>query len=215
MNRCRFPLVLALLATMTLPASAGIIFGKRSSKPDPNERVPELLTVVTNDKDEHKRSAAVEELRQFDPVTFPAIVPTLIAVLENDEKSTVRAEAADSLGRIRPVSQQAGLALEQALAKDSSTRVRMQARYSLMQYHWAGYHTPPKDPPPPKETPGVSKAPPAPASTGTGKMTPVPTGKSPLPGRTGETSPPPLAPVPGPALQPAPPTQREGPDLDD
>jgi hypothetical protein len=131
-------LIFMIIALSPLTGHAGL-FSKKASKPDPKDRVPELLTIVKKDKDEHKRSAAANELRQYDPAAFPEIVPGLIDVLMNDSKPSVRADAAESLSKIRPVSKQAGLALEQALDKDPSTRVRMQARYSLLQYHWAGY----------------------------------------------------------------------------
>lgn len=114
------------------------IFGKKN-KPNPKERVPELLATVKNDKDEGKRASAAEELRQYDTTTFPDIIPVLIDVLLHDAKTSVRSEAADSLGKIRPITQEVGQALEQALAKDSSMRVRLQARYALMGYSWSGY----------------------------------------------------------------------------
>jgi hypothetical protein len=140
MTCIRSLLVSLLFAVLVAPAPAGIIFGKKSTKPSPNERVPELLRTVRTDGDEHKRSAAAEELRQFDPKQFPEIVPVLIDVLLRDPKPTVRAEAAQSLGKIQPVSEQAGWALEQALSKDNSMRVRLQARSALILYHWRGYH---------------------------------------------------------------------------
>jgi hypothetical protein len=121
------------------------LFTKKSSKPDPKDRVPELLVIIKKDKDEHKRLAAATELRQYDTSTFPQIVPVLIDVLMTDAKPGVRTEAAESLSKIRPVTKQAGLALEQALEKDPSTRVRLQARYALLQYHWAGYKNSSKD----------------------------------------------------------------------
>src|SRR5262249_39403035 len=138
--KCRLLLVLLLLPALACPASAGILFGKKGKKPTPAERVPELLGTVKGDGDENKRVRAAEELRQYDPSAFPDIVPVLIDVLVNDKKPAVRAEAAQSLGKLRPVSQQAGQALEYALTKDPSMRVRLQARSALMQYHWAGYH---------------------------------------------------------------------------
>src|SRR5262249_24186660 len=129
-----------LAAALARPAGAGIIFGRKGKKPPtPAERVPELIVTVKTDRDENKRAKAAEELRQYDPAAFKDIVPVLIDVLLNDKKPAVRAEAAQSLGKLRPVSQQAGMALEQALAKGPSMRVRLQARSSLLQYHWAGY----------------------------------------------------------------------------
>jgi hypothetical protein len=100
---------------------------------------------VKNDGDESKRTAAAQELRQYDPGQFPMIVPVLVDVLLTDSKPGVRAEAAQSLGKMRPIAQQAGMALEQALASDSSMRVRLQARSSLLQYHWSGYRSVRKD----------------------------------------------------------------------
>jgi hypothetical protein len=186
MRWCRFPLILMTMAALALPAPAGIIFG-RKTKPNPAERVPELIITVKTDKDESKRASAAEELRQYDAATHPDIVPVLIDVLMNDAKPSVRAEAADSLGKIRPISQEAGWALEQALAKDGSARVRMQARYALMVYRWNGYHSPPKGTEPtivpPKDQPPPL---PPPALKGTG-----PTTVRPRP--AGETPPPPLA----------------------
>jgi hypothetical protein len=136
---------LILLPALVGPSYAGIFFGKKNKKPTPAERVPELLAQVKTDGDESKRAAAAQELRQYDPAQFPMIVPVLIDVLLTDKKPAVRAEAAQSLGKIRPISQQAGMALEQALSSDSSMRVRLQARSSLLQYHWSGYHSVRKD----------------------------------------------------------------------
>lgn len=136
---------LIFLPALSDPSYAGIFFGKRNKKITPAERVPELLAQVKSDGDESKRAAAAQELRQYDPGQFPMIVPVLIDVLLTDAKPIVRSEAAQSLGKIRPISQQAGTALEQALTNDSSMRVRLQARSSLLQYHWGGYRSVRKD----------------------------------------------------------------------
>jgi hypothetical protein len=128
------------LAVWVTTASAGPIF-KHSPKPKPSERVPELLVQVKGDRDEHKRSLAAQELRQYDPVAFPEITAVLMDVLLSDPKPSVRGEAAQSLGKLRPVSQQVGWALEQVQAKDSSMWVRLQARTALLSYHWAGYRS--------------------------------------------------------------------------
>ncbi|HKI35742.1 MAG TPA: HEAT repeat domain-containing protein [Gemmataceae bacterium] len=227
----RLSLVLITAGALALPASAGILFGKKT-KPNPAERVPELIVIVKTDKDESKRASAAEELRQYDPAANPDIVPVLIDVLMNDAKPGVRLEAAESLGKLRPISQEAGWALEQAKDKDSSMRVRAKARYELLGYYWAGYHSDPKmketpmvagpkeqlpapmkgvAPPPspnpvvtPKGTPEkvvVTPAPPAPQL----KPVIVPAGRPPI----GETPPPPLAdpmtrPAPSPSLVPRP-----------
>ncbi len=136
MKHCRFSMAVLLLVASVSPASAGI-FGKRA-KPNPAERVPALIVTVRADVDEHKRSAAAEQLRQYDPTQFPEIIPTLAEVAQHDPKAGVRLEAIQSLAKLRPVSQQAGLTLEQA-AHDDSMRVRMQARTLLFQYRLAGY----------------------------------------------------------------------------
>lgn len=119
-------LSLLTVAVLVLPASAGFLFGKKT-KPNPTERVPELIVIVKTDKDESKRVDAAKELREYDTTVFKDIVPILIDVLLHDAKSSVRSEAAESLGKIRPISQDAGWALEEAHAKDSSMRVRLQA----------------------------------------------------------------------------------------
>lgn len=155
--RYRLFLVPLLVVGLAGPARAGIIFGKKPPKPPPEKRVPELLAVVKSDGDESKRVEAVDELRQFDLAAFPQIVPTLIDVLLTDKKPAVRAAAAQTLGKLRPVSQQVGLALEHTRDKDASMRVRMQARSSLLSYHWAGFWSSPGNlkqdgPPPPKTT---------------------------------------------------------------
>jgi hypothetical protein len=139
--RCRELLVVVLLLALASRAPAGILFGRKTPKPTPSERVPELIGIVKNDGDENKRLDAIGELRQYDATAFPSIVPVLIEVLLNDKKPAVRAEAAQSLGKLRPISQEGGQALEQALANDASMRVRLQARHALLQYHWSGYHS--------------------------------------------------------------------------
>jgi len=97
--RCHRLRALWLVPLMLLPlvagsTSAGIIFGKKTKRaPTAAERVPELLTIVKTDGDESKRAAAAQELRQYDPAQFPAIVPVLVDVLLTDKKPGVRAEA--------------------------------------------------------------------------------------------------------------------------
>jgi hypothetical protein len=229
MTCCRLLLASILLAVLASPAPAGI-FGKKT-KPTPEQRVPELLSILKTDGDEHKRANAAEELRQYDPKQFPAIVPALIDVLMSDAKPSVRSEAAQTLGKLRPVTREAGMALEQAVAKDASMRVRLQARSALLHYHWAGYHGGKDSQPPavqskePPLAPPTSKAPtdepasprlqtkpvaqpdkPAqPAATPAVNQSNVP---KPLP--TG----PPLVPTEAPRLEPAPARPAgEGPEL--
>jgi hypothetical protein len=163
------------------PALAGVFWSKKA-KPTPAEYVPELIKSLKSDGDEHKRCSAAEELRQYDPLQFPDMIPALIEATLNDKKPSVRAEAAQSLGKLRPVTSTAGAALEQALAKDSSMRVRLQARSSLLQYRWAGYASKGKD-----EAPTQSKEPPLaleplpPSTTKATQLTPVPAATATLP----------------------------------
>ncbi len=193
MRRCRYLLVCAVILAAALPAPAGI-FGKKK-KPDPVQRVPELIQILQAEKDDRKRAAAAEELRQFDPAQFPQIVPTLVEVLKTDPKGNVRLEAVHTLGKLRPVSQQAGQAMEKAAGADASLRVRVQARTSLMFYHMAGYSAAKKaePPPPPARGPRTDEPPLA-----------VPNPAPP----TAQTPPPPLAPstteAPPPATEPGP-----------
>jgi hypothetical protein len=190
----RFTLFVALLPILAAPAHAGIIFGKKPPKPDPAQRVPELIKIIRSDGDENKRAEAVDELRQYDPTTFPEIMPALIDVLQNDKKAAVRAGAAQTISKLRPVSQAAGDALEQALDKDSSMRVRISVRSALLQYHWAGYRQGKKDEGAPAPSPAQTREPPL------ADPLPLP---SPTPPRA--TPPPPeAAPAPSPAPRPLP-----------
>jgi hypothetical protein len=147
-----FLLCLGLITALTAPAPAGIFFGKHT-KPTPAERVSQLLITVKTDTNEGKRAGAAKELREFDPRAFPEIVPMLIEVLKHDPKAAVRLEAVQTLGKLHPVSQEAGLALEEAVS-DSNWRVRWQARQSLQGYRKSGYRSPPKAEP---TTPAIGK----------------------------------------------------------
>jgi hypothetical protein len=241
MSRRLLPIVLVSLL-LASPSYAGIFFGKKADKPNPKDRVPELLRTVLADGDENKRVAAAEELRQYDAAQFPDIVPTLITVLLNDKKPGVRAEAAQTLGRMRPMSPSAVQALEAARDKDSSMRVRMQARSSLLNLHWSGYRNK-KDEPPTKEPPLVDPHPQTPAPTQppaspnrqTPRLTPVPQPSQPPIRTTPPTQPsqpqqftpmpqdtttPPISTTPGvqrmpngPEMPTTPPARNEGPAL--
>jgi hypothetical protein len=208
-------------------ARAGFIFGKKKPKVDPVLRVPELLGVVKTSTDESQRSDAAEELRKYDPGQFPDIIPTLIDVLQADTKTSVRISAISTLTRFRPVSQAVGQAIEQALAKDPSVRVRLQARSSLLQYHLAGYRTAkkeaPKVVPPPVSTkePPQTREPPLASPFSSGGNTPYTPNPLPatVPARSQAPRPMPIGPVtpvpsstPGLSPPPAPRTS-EGPDL--
>jgi hypothetical protein len=147
MHRCGFILAVFVSALTVSPSPAGIPFFGKHTKPNPNERVPELLNLIATSNDEHKRSTAVEELRQYDVAAFPDMIPLLLEVLAKDPKPAVRSEAAETLSKLRPVSKQVGKALELAQNQDPSMRVRIQARHALLHYHWSGYHSSKKDDP--------------------------------------------------------------------
>ena len=193
----RYLLVCALLLTVAWPVRAGI-FGRRK-KVDPAQRVPELIVILKTDRDDRKRLAAAEELRQIDPGQYPQVIPALIEALQTDPKPAVRSEAAHTLGKLRPVSQPAGQALEQAAAHDHSLRVRLQSRTALMFYHMAGYSAAKAAVPPqgPKVGPN-SNEPPLAGTTPTGP--PPVAGTHVGPALAGQTAEPPLA-----AQQTAPP----------
>src|SRR5947209_3875180 len=116
-RRCLVASLLVLVCAM--PVWAGGLFS-RHPKPKPEERVPQLLVILKTDQDEHKRSTAAEELRQYDLAAFPNAVAALLDALAHDPKAGVRVESADTLSKVRPVSPQIGLALEAAMAQDTS-----------------------------------------------------------------------------------------------
>lgn len=155
----QFLMVLALTVALATQAQAGL-FGKHP-KPNPAERVPQLIITLKTEKDERKREAAAKELRDFDPTAHAAIVPALCDALRLDGKVSVRVEAAESLSKLRPVTAQAGQALEHAQAHDESLRVRVLARRLLWQYRLAGYRSGKADEPSLPPVPTVP-APPVP-----------------------------------------------------
>jgi len=160
MTWSRMLLVPLVLAAMAPTAPAGIF--SRKPKPNPAERVPELLIQLKSGQDEGQRMAAAEELRQYDPKSFPDLIPGLIDALGRDNSPAVRSEAASSLGRLRPISQQAGYALEQAQNNDAAVRVRLAARQALLQYHIVGYRAgKPQDAPMTGGSPNSTAAAPA------------------------------------------------------
>lgn len=194
-------LLLAVLfvAALASPAPGQGFFKKKpTEKPNPAERLTQLITTLKTDQDEAKREEAAIELRHFDPKTYPEVIPVLIECLQSDPKPAVRMEAAQSLGRIRPISQQAGWALEQASSKDSSTRVRLQARSSLWYYRLNGYRSEGKL----DETPAAAQNPPKPEQPSKSLLPSIPGISNLIPSFTkgsrpstpsGETPPPPLA----------------------
>jgi hypothetical protein len=162
MNRCRYLYPIALsgsvflstpevtLAQQTVPPivnsrgnTSPAIYPNQNAQPTSTDKVSQLIITVKTDKDEDKRVDAAHDLRDHDPAKNPEMIPILIDVLQNDSKAGVRAEAAATLSKFRPISQDVGMALERA-TKDSSFRVRWQARSSLMSYRLAGYRGAPK-----------------------------------------------------------------------
>jgi HEAT repeats len=191
MKCCRLLLAALLPIAFAIPVQAGLFsFGK--PKGNPAERVAQLIVTVKTDSDESKREHATREMRDFDPQTNPDLINVLVDVLQNDAKASVRAEAAQSLGKLRPISQTVGWALEEA-TKDSSLRVRLQARSALMSYRISGYRSEPKV----TETPAPKTAA-APAKTGFWPFSSIKSAASSQPltpahAVTTETAPPPLA----------------------
>jgi hypothetical protein len=214
MNRFHAILILIVVPALAVPARAGI-FDKRP-KIDPAMRVPLLIGQVKSEQDERKRLAAAEELRQYDPRAFPEIVPVLIDVLQNDVAAGVRLQALHSLSGFRPVSREVGEALEHALASDKSFRVRLQARTTLVSYHWSGYHAArTSEIAPPVVIAGPRMAEP-PLAIQPAPLPRVVTVEPPA-----STAPAPIAepvtglarPLPMGTAEPTPPTQEQGPDL--
>jgi hypothetical protein len=209
--------VLLVVPLLSTSVQAGLSsLWHRDPRPNPNERVPQLLRTLGSDGDESKRAAAAEELRQYDPTAFPEMIPVLLEVLQKDSKPSVRVEAVQTLARLRPVSQQIGQALELVRDKDPSMRVRLQARKELLSYHWHGYHSgKPEEAtvgkPSSKEPPLAPQPPLGPEGRSTGKITPP----APIPVPTTITSQrPQLPPTPVPTAQPTPsPIQSSGPAL--
>lgn len=224
----QFILAVVLPAVLVLPLQGGIFFGKKKP-PDPAKRVPELIVILKTSSNERQRSAAAAELRHYDTTAFPEIVPVLTETALSDPKAGVRIDAVESLAHIRPISQQAGQALEQVLARDSNLRVRLAARSSLWQYHLSGYRGVPVAPPAATtvpasatvtsssltqpvfptnaEPPLAPAAPPVPAVIipSPGPLAPLPTGRAPQRLPTGP---------PQPSVTPIAPPQLETPPVD-
>jgi hypothetical protein len=137
----QIPFVLLLLLLASGPAHAQLLGGiwKRQQRPEPTEKVPELIQDLKGADRARSRTTAADELRQYDANQFPEAVRALIHSLENDANPTVRAEAAQSLSRMRPVTQAAGQAVERAASKDPVLRVRWVAWYALKSLQLAGY----------------------------------------------------------------------------
>jgi hypothetical protein len=204
----RLLVVLAVQLSVVLPASAGIFFN-RKAKADPAQRVPELIATLKGDSNDHKREAAAEELRDFDPKTFPEILGVLMDVAQHDAKPEVRAEAVQSLGRLRPVSQEVGFVLEQVHSSDNSPKVRWHARTALWQYELAGYRSAKAEGPKLDSKNGG-----APVLKGTTKEPPLATPTEPAPriAPTPMSSPTGSRPLPGgPPLVPADPSGLQAP----
>src|SRR5207302_11520092 len=103
MKWCRYLLVPLAVMTLTSPSWAGIPFFSKHTKPNPTERVPELLNTIKTSQGEHKRGSAVEELRQYEAAAFPQMIPILLEVLGKDYELGVRAEQHHTASQIRQV----------------------------------------------------------------------------------------------------------------
>ena len=201
----------AIVLAGLLPPADAIAFDfhlfAKKNKTDPAERVPALILQLKTDPDEGKRQAAAEELKLYDPKSFPEMMQVLADALLKDASPAVRAEAAATIGKLRPVSQAAGYALEQAKANDASMRVRWAAQNSLLQYHLVGYRSGkhPENPPAAAAEPTTTQANRLPTAQ------PQPVAKSPR-GSRNESSEPPLAGVTTPdEPRPLPPGQANPP----
>ena len=139
MRALSFVLVPLIFVGSALDADAGIF--RDTSKPKPEERVPELIEILKTSLDEHKRADAADELRQYDAKSFPDIIPALIEALQNDSNPSVCREAAKSIGRMRPYFPKAGYALEMSAQNDSSRLVRLASTTSLNIYYFLGYRS--------------------------------------------------------------------------
>ena len=207
-------LVIPSAMMLAEPSQAGIIFGRKKEKVEPQARVPTLITTLKTDRDADHRLRAAEELRNYDAQVFPEIIPALVAALQTDAKAGVRLEAATSLGKIRPVNQAAGEALERSVSADAAMRVRLHARSTLMHYHWAGYKNGKTTDVPPLGTAkdnvkGTENLPPAISTTPGNTTAPrLPTSKEPPLAPVEPIPTPELRPVPAPAVVPtAPPPE--------
>ncbi len=136
MKRFQVGLLVAFVLAWATPAQAQ--WWIRKTRPNPSQRVPELILTLKTDGDERKRLQAIEELRDYDSVAFSEIVPVLVDALHQDKKLTVRLEAVNSLARIRPIHPLAGAALDRAAQHDESWRVRWQAKTSLTKLNLVG-----------------------------------------------------------------------------
>src|SRR5687767_14483331 len=112
---CRLSiLIIPLLVAFDCGSARADGLLKRGPRPNPTERVPELIQIVSSDLDDRRRAEAASELKDYDLKSFPDIIPALIEALKNDSSVAVRREAANSIGKMRPISQMGGYALEQA-----------------------------------------------------------------------------------------------------
>lgn len=136
---CRLSiLILPLLVAFDCGSAQAQGLLKRGPRPNPTERVPELIQIVSSDLDDRRRAEAASELKDYDLKSFPDIIPALVEALKNDSSVAVRREAANSIGKMRPISQIGGYALEQAEANDPAIGVRVIANTHLKV--WVLFH---------------------------------------------------------------------------
>lgn len=114
--------------------------GKQKQTLNP-EQVAQICQVLKGSGEETTRMAAVDDLRMVEGPAQIVAISALMETLKTDRKAGVRAEAAVALSKMRPVRQEVGTALENTITKDSSMRVRIQARSALLQYNLAGYRS--------------------------------------------------------------------------
>jgi hypothetical protein len=178
-TRRRIATVLAAAAVAVSAAPAPAIdlglglFKRRKSneqppqaKPDPNQKVKQLVATVQSDPDVDRRLAAVADLRSHDPRSNTDLIPALIGCLQKDPSPDVRARAAETLGGYRSVYQSAATALETVEQNDPDQTVRAAAKSALWQYGLNGYK--PAAPAVSSSTPEPPLAKPLPPSKSTG-----------------------------------------------
>ncbi len=71
--RYRMLILLVLIPALTPSVHAGILFGRKKEKPDPKQRVPELVMILKTDKDSDKRSTRRRNCGPSIPLSFPRL----------------------------------------------------------------------------------------------------------------------------------------------
>jgi hypothetical protein len=138
---------MAITGLLMVLVGGGSIFPSQlffPGKPKQNlnsEQITQICQILKTSGEETARMQAIDDLRLIVGISQHLAVSALMDSLKMDRKSGVRAEAAVALSKMRPIRQEVGTALENSIAKDTSMRVRIQARSALLQYNLAGYRS--------------------------------------------------------------------------